>query len=300
MDKRRKESVDFDREMVLFYENYAENRIVPAMESFLNLKSIVELDAKASETSVIRGEMVKHITSKVVHLKDSMIESMRKNSDNALVAYDYLHYSLTLNCYDEMYVIWKKLLSSQVEQFCNRNCLLELKKAKQNESNFVKGYVNRQIHISYLNKICTKCCDHIEMIEASSVIDKQELYTIVVDIAAEYIEKVMEIYATDARIENWEKKTTKDAFESEESIQTMDLVLDEISVLLQMLVQYLQYTDGFHAAQTKLTQMVCNILLYNEDLYIARWQSDNILIWYWRDITLIKRFERVLKLQSPL
>ncbi|KAF0735220.1 hypothetical protein AaE_009092, partial [Aphanomyces astaci] len=116
------------------------------------------------------------------------------------------------------------------------------------------GYIDRSVHLEALNGLVHDVSFVVSLVEEANVSD---LAIVFAPIHAAFVRGVLDIlalYAADARLAAWEKKVSLrstspsndlDDVEADESLQMVDLLLEELACILQLCLHYSTYAASF-------------------------------------------------------
>ncbi|RHY98334.1 hypothetical protein DYB26_011808, partial [Aphanomyces astaci] len=116
------------------------------------------------------------------------------------------------------------------------------------------GYIDRSVHLEALNGLVHDVSFVVSLVEEANVSD---LAIVFAPIHAAFVRGVLDIlalYAADARLAAWEKKVSLrstspsndlDDVEADESLQMVDLLLEELACILQLCLHYSAYAASF-------------------------------------------------------
>ncbi|RHY13786.1 hypothetical protein DYB36_002523 [Aphanomyces astaci] len=116
------------------------------------------------------------------------------------------------------------------------------------------GYIDRSVHLEALNGLVHDVSFVVSLVEEANVSD---LAIVFAPIHAAFVRGVLDIlalYAADARLAAWEKKVSLrstspsndlDDVQADESLQMVDLLLEELACILQLCLHYSAYAASF-------------------------------------------------------
>ncbi|CAK4450784.1 unnamed protein product [Aphanomyces euteiches] len=255
-----------------FYEALAEDKLDQLADALLNLRVSVQ-SADPNDASVLQ-EMLNDCEKKAggkgglaLSKLQSLVNTlsvlvMRKSNDDPVTQFerfddqlrqiiDVFYTSYALNRQDDKSIA---LLTEYIGlDFKQRSALRvdTLKKQKAAATVNSNGYIDRSIHLAALNGVVDDASYIMTQIEEMSVPLDRVFAIIHKDVVAAMLE-VIGLYAADARLAAWEKKVSvrthealsTSSVEPDESLQMIDLLLEEVACMLQLCFHYTTYASS--------------------------------------------------------
>ncbi|KAF0696602.1 Aste57867_12672 [Aphanomyces stellatus] len=311
----------FHEHIATFYEALAEDKLDQLADALLGLRVSAAAPGNDREASVLQ-EMLKDCENKAL-AKGSMallklqslvntfsVLLMRKSNDDLGVQFERLEAQLrqVINAFYTSYALNHhdtKSMDLLVEfvglDFKQRAALRvdNLKKQKSAATVNTNGYIDRSIHLEALNSLVHDVSYLVSQVEEMSVPLGPVFQSIHNDMVTGVLD-VLALYASDARLMAWEKKVSMRAndaagsldpaasssqVEPDESLQMIDLLLEELACILQLCFHYESYATsiqgslpGGNSGLSMKVQELNGVYLLMERFYIFQTVHKAVII----------------------
>uniref|UniRef100_K3XB07 COG4 transport protein middle alpha-helical bundle domain-containing protein n=1 Tax=Globisporangium ultimum (strain ATCC 200006 / CBS 805.95 / DAOM BR144) TaxID=431595 RepID=K3XB07_GLOUD len=254
--------MSFEENMTAFYMAFAEQTLEPMCQALSNMRLVAQNDRVEQHTSAphakedanVREEMLLACELKAQAMQPVALEQLQRacstngNPDiDAVLTAFFL--CAELGAETDGVAPFGECLS-RIFTTQARACFDRVGTLKQTATVNENGYIDRGFYVDAIREILTGSTDIMNAVadvSANPVILLQVLRPIH-DICADIILEIVHMYAIDARMTAWERRALAQArrqpssgetdVEADESLQMIDLFLDEVSFIIRIIMSY--------------------------------------------------------------
>ncbi|KAG3107261.1 hypothetical protein PI124_g14041 [Phytophthora idaei] len=275
--------MSFEESVTSFYVAFAEQQLDQVCQALGDMRvSARRASDGDQEAAAVRDEMLRSCEAKAQSLQDTALSRLQQacagsdvDVDAALTAFARC---VALNAAREAVPKFSSCLSG-IFATQARASLNRVKGSKQAAKVNEHGYIDRAFYVESLSELLTGATDIMNAV-ADVTADPQVLKQVLEPIHASCAEialQMVQMYADDARMVAWERRANSqaqrdprqalegDEVEADESLQMIDLFLDELAFIIRVLVSYTAFLatvceglgqqDGNRGFQVKVQEL---------------------------------------------
>ncbi|KAG2521288.1 hypothetical protein BBO99_00000717 [Phytophthora kernoviae] len=288
-------TMSFEESMTTFYVAFAEQQLDQVCQALGDMRVSAQRSSSGdADAAAVRNEMLRACELKAQGLQTSALEQLKQACAGADVDVDAALIAFA-RC-SALGAAWDAAprFSSCLETIFAtqaRASLDRVRGSKQTAKVNENGYIDRAFYVEALSELLTGATDIMNAV-ADVTSDAQVLQQVLSPIhssSAEIALQIVQMYAGDARMVAWERRANAQAqrdprqalegddVEADESLQMMDLFLDELAFIIRVLVSYTAFLttvceglgrqDGSDGFQIKV-QELSGVYLVLERFYV--------------------------------
>ncbi|KAF4044920.1 COG4 transport protein [Phytophthora infestans] len=248
--------MSFEESVTSFYVAFAEQQLDQVCQALSDMRVSASRESDGDqEAAAVRDEMLRSCEAKAQSLQDTALSHLQQacagsnvDVDAALAAFARCVF---LGAAREAVSKFSSCLSG-IFATQARASLDRVRGSKQAAKANEHGYIDRAFYVKSLSELLTGATDIMNAV-ADVTADPQVLKQVLEPIhvsCAEIALQMVQMYADDARMVAWERRANSqaqrdprrvlegDEVEADESLQMIDLFLDELAFIIRVLVSY--------------------------------------------------------------
>lgn len=266
--ERRESRTAFDNYVVEFHMAFVDKKCTEALQALVELRKNLDLSQNqdAIHLSVCK-EIVEDCERKAKTLTDDVLSQLRQACEAG-------HDDVALDSFLNAEILGQgrkaaiALVGHLRKMFKRRSkgTVDNVKTGKKNTG--LGGYVDRQMHIEAVSEIMGDASSVMNAIDELSrdFSVKKIIYQPIHEACVEHTLELIQIYCEDARLSSWERKAINQAkrdpnskvpIESDESIQMIDLIIDELTFLNQVSARYIEFVRSLEENPNEIQDSEC-------------------------------------------
>lgn len=283
--------MSFEESVTSFYVGLAEQQLEQVCRALGDMRVGAQVQDEQAE---VRGEMLRACELKAQSLQSTALEQLKQacagadvDVDAALAAFARCS---SLGAAQEAAAPFARCLGT-IFSTGARASLDRVRASKQAAQVNEHGYIDRAFYVEALGELLTGATDIMNAVAdvTGNAEVLQQVLGPIHDASADVALQMVQMYAGDARMAAWERRANAmaqrdprqapegDDVEADESLQMMDLFLDELAFIIRVLVSYTAFLaslceglgkqDGSDRFQTKV-QELSGVYLVLERFYV--------------------------------
>ena len=248
--------MSFEESVTSFYVALAEQQLEQVSQALGNMRIAVKRTVDVDqEAAAVRDEMLRSCEVKAQRLQESALSKLQRACTGSDVDVDavLMAFSCCVALGATQDATWRfSGCFSDVFATQARASLDRVRHSKQTAQVNEHGYIDRAFYVEALSELLTGASDMMNAV-ADVTDDAQVLRQVLEPIhtsCAETALQMVQMYADDARMAAWERRANLQAqrdpsevlaendVEADESLQMIDLFLDELAFMIRVLVSY--------------------------------------------------------------
>ncbi|TDH67926.1 hypothetical protein CCR75_007752 [Bremia lactucae] len=249
-------AMSFEESVTAFFEGFAEQQLDQVCHALCDMRVSVTIVTEGDPAIfAVRNEMLRNCEVKAQSLREKAISQLTHACSGASVDVDAIlcafSQCITLGVALEAVPTFSSCLS-RIFATQARASLIRVRSHKHAAKVNEHGYIDRAFYVEALSELLTGATDIMNAVADLSA-DTSVLQPVLEPIhasCAEIVLQVVQMYADDARMGAWERRAkvqaqrdpkqtlTGQEVEPDESLQMIDLFLDELAYLIRVLVSY--------------------------------------------------------------
>ncbi|CAI5724328.1 unnamed protein product [Peronospora destructor] len=248
--------MSFEESVTSFYVALAEQQLEQISQSLRNMRVSVKCTLDGDqEAAAVRDEMLRSCEAKAQSLQESALSNLQHactgsdvDVDAVLMAFSCcVALDATQDAVLRFSSCFRDIFATQARASLDR-----VRSSKQTAKVNEHGYIDRAFYVEALSELLTGASDIMNAV-ADVTDDAQVLRQVLEPIHASCAEtalQLVQMYAGDARMVAWERRANVqvqrdprqvlagNSVEADESLQMIDLFLDELAFIIRVLVSY--------------------------------------------------------------
>ncbi|TMW64353.1 hypothetical protein Poli38472_012975 [Pythium oligandrum] len=253
----------FEENMTAFYMAFAEDKLEAMCQSLSNMRLVVQNDHAEQQTddeTAVRAELLRACEMKAESVQDKVVAQLKAacasgdDIDHALTCF-YLCVELgaASQAVGSFTGCLSRIFKTQSRAVFDRVCAFKTT-APVNEH----GYIERNFYVEAMSELMTGATDLMNAVAdvTTDPLVVQKVLSPIHETCTEVVMEIVHMYAEDARMMAWERRamdqarrdpssgTSESDVESDESLQMVDLFLDELSFIIRILMSYSAFVQS--------------------------------------------------------